>query len=442
MTSRARTAALTAATALVLLGVFGILPKGSAGGTTLTATVARGTFSITLTESGVLRAAESVTYRSRVEGRELEITYLAPEGTQVTAGDLLVQLDTTALKSELEKARQDARQAEMELGAAELDREEARLAVEAVTEGAGALALDEARTGLWLAQAKANRMREEHARLQPLLARGYITRDEQERSALELQEADARAKLAERALTVLVERTHPREEQAARLQFARRRAQIDHIRPKLEAARAYERLLAAMIQGCSIYAPRPGLVVHEDNVATMPRRKVRVGDRVTSSQGLVTLPDLRRMLVESAIRESDVQLVRPGQPVRVRVDAFSDLRLSGVVARLGALGQPRGAGDTRFDLVVELDGSHSDLRPAMNARIDIVVAERRNATTVPITAVSVEDGLRICHVRRGSSVERRLVEVGGSNDTDVEILDGLKPGERVILGRQEPRGKS
>lgn len=442
MTSKARTGASAATAVMLLVAVFGMLSRGSTGDTAPTATVARTTFSITLTESGTLRAAESATYRSRVEGRELEITYLAPEGTQVTTGDLLVQLDTTALKFELERARQDARQAEMELGTAELDREEAQLTVEAVTEGAGALALEEARTALWLAQAKSNRMREEHARLQPLLVKGYITRDEQERSALELQEADARARLAERALTVLVERTHPREEQTARLQLARRGAQIAHLRPKLEAAQAYERLLAAMIQGCSIHALRPGLVVHEDNLVTMPRRKVRVGDRVTSSQGLVTLPDLRRMLVESAIRESDVQLVWPGQPVRVRVDAFPDLRLSGVVARLGALGQTRGAEGTRFDLVVDLNASHSDLRPAMNARIDIVVAERQNVTTVPVTAVSVEDGVRVCYVRRGTSVERRLVEVGGSNDTDVEILAGLKPGERVVLGRQEQRGKS
>lgn len=419
---------------LVAIGVLGIFRRGSAQDTALVATARRGTLTVTLTESGVLKAAESITYRSPLEGREVEITYLAPEGTQAREGDLLVRLDTSALTTELERALQAIRQIEMELQGAAVDREEAALAVQAVTEGVGTLAVDEARTNLRLARAKAGRLRDAHENLRPLLAKGYITREELERSALECDEAEARAELAERALKVLVERTHPAEEQSARLRLAGRHAQVQHLLPKLEEARTYVATLRATIERSATRAPRPGLVVYEENFAVMPRRKIRVGDRVTPSQGLITLPDLRRMQVESSARESDLHLVRPGQTARVLVDAFPGLRLSGLVARLGVLAREDSAGaDARFALSVDLHAANVTLRPGMNARVDIVVAELRDVVMVPVNAVFVRAGISICYVLRGSAVESRMVEAGRANDTDVEIREGLRPGERVAL---------
>jgi HlyD family secretion protein len=439
MTSRAR--AIASLAALAPMGAIGILLNGSPGDSAVTATARRGTLTVTLTEAGTLRAAASITYRSPLEGREVEITYLAPEGTHVREGDLLVRLDTTALQAEHERAIQVVRQVEMELEAAQIDRQEAALAVQSVTEGAGALSLDEGRMSLRLAEARANRLREDHDRLQPLLAKGYITREELDRSRLELDEADARAQLAARALQVLTERTHPAEEKTARLQLARRQAQLAHLAPKLAQARGYADGLAVSIARCSIAAPRPGLVVYEDNLSTMPRRKVRVGDRVTPSQGLISLPDLRRMVVEASVREGDVHLLKGGQRAAVRAEAFPNVMLRGVVARLGVLAQARegaGAGDSRFDLVIELDPAPVDLRPGMKARVEVVADERRDVVLVPLNGLFTHGGRTVCYLRRGDAVERRSVETGRANETEVEIVGGLEPGDRVLLVEPDP----
>src|SRR6266540_3766564 len=63
----------------------------------LTAFVRKGPLTARLTTTGILRPAQSITYRSPLAGREAEITELAPEGALVSEGDLLVRLDTTEL---------------------------------------------------------------------------------------------------------------------------------------------------------------------------------------------------------------------------------------------------------------------------------------------------------------------------------------------------------
>src|SRR5205085_1927716 len=91
----------------------------------LTAVVRRGTLTATLTASGTLRTIQSLTYRSPIAGREVEILDLAPEGTRVNEGDLIVRLDTTDAQRELDRSRQDLAQAHLDLEVAEGEYEEA-----------------------------------------------------------------------------------------------------------------------------------------------------------------------------------------------------------------------------------------------------------------------------------------------------------------------------
>jgi multidrug efflux pump subunit AcrA (membrane-fusion protein) len=436
MVRRSRRVAAAAAIAIAVTLVSLVLLKGAASPAAPVAAVRRGPLAITLTESGVLRPETATVYRSPIEGRELEITYLAPEGSQVRAGDVLARLDTSALQAELDRADQALREAEMELQAADVDRREAEVSVNAASHGAGALAVEEARTATDLSSAKAARLREAHAGLQPLLDKGYITREEWDRSASDLEEAEAAAALARRKLQLLVERTQPDEQQTARLQLARRVVQLDHLRPKVEQARAYRVAVAAGIASCTIRARAPGLVMYEDNLFVTPRRRIRVGDRVTPSQGLVTLPDLRQMDVATSVRESDVHFIAAGQRTRVWVDAFPDTPLAGTLTRVGAVAASASDGpspERRFAVTVQLAPSELELRPDMAVRVDIAAGERRDVLLVPAGAIFARDGVPTCYVAHATGVEPRMVQAGASNDRDVEIIAGLRAGERVLL---------
>jgi HlyD family secretion protein len=402
----------------------------------LTAPVRRGTLSARLTVSGTLKPVQSITYRSSLGSREAEIVSLAPEGMRVNEGDLLVRLDATELRRELERAVQEQRQARVDLQVAEMDRAEGQAAIDSLAEGEGSLSIDEAKTRLELAQKKVNRLKEEFEQLRPLLEKGFITREELRRTEDDLEQSEKDLMLLKRKADVLIEQTHPRDRQRAAFLLAQKESQRENARAKVQEADARVRLLQEQIEHSSMFARRAGLVVYEEYLNANPRRKIRVGDRVTASQGLITIPEVNRMLVEASASEADVHRVHPGQAAAVRLEAFPDLRLTGKVTRVGTLARAsadRPFEEKRFDLIIELDQANAELRPEMTARADIALGDRPGVLLVPTNAVFERQGVTVCHVAGRGGVDTRQVQLGESSDVDVEVLSGLNEGERVTI---------
>lgn len=208
------------------------------------------------------------------------------------------------------------------------------------------------------------------------------------------------------------------------------------MRARVEETKARVKQLRDSIENASIYARTGGLVVHEEYLAATPRRKIRVGDRVTETQGLVTIPEVSRMQIEASVSEADVQRVRPGQPATVVLEAFRDRRFTGNVTRVGTLARvsaDRPFEDKRFDLIVTLDSNDADLRPEMTARVDILVGERSGVLLVPINAIFEREGLPVAHVVRRFATDTRRVRLGETGETQAEVVEGLAEGERVAL---------
>lgn len=431
----------SAALALLLLAAcaaLGAAFNGRGGAqAALTALAREGTLVLRLTETGTLKPAQSITYRSPLGGREAEIVFLVPEGTLVNEGDLLARLETIELRRELERAVQETRQADVEFQLAEVEREEGQANLESLTEGAGALGVEETRSRLRLAEKKVQRLRDEHEALKPLMQKGFITGEELQKAAFELEQAEADLDLARRKAAIYIERTHPQDRRHAELQLAQRQVKRENARVRLAEARARVQSLREAIENCSIHARAAGLAVYEEFLGAGLRRKIRVGDRVTGSHGLVTIPEVARMLVEASVPETAVHRVRTGQPALIRVDAFPDLELAGRVTRVGALARSsaeRSFEDKRFDLVVEVvDAKDADLRPEMTARVDVLLSERRGVVLAPVNAVFERDGAPVCHVVRTFGVDTRAVELGDSDGFFVEVRAGLRDGDRVAL---------
>jgi len=409
----------------------------------MVATVTRGELTARLTSSGTLKPIQSITYRSPIPGRDVEIRDLAPEGSRVDAGDLLVKLDTTDLDVELARVRQEHRQVLMDLQVAEGEFEEAGAEVKAVTEGEGALTVEEARSTLLRAQKKTERLRQEYEHLKPLLDKGFITRDELARTEDQLEEAEEELILLRRRTDVVVELSHPREQKRAALALAQKSAQLGHARTRAAETQLRLETLDRLIAGCTIRARGPGLVVYEENLNSNPRRKLRIGDRVFATQGIVTIPEVNRMLVEASVSESEVHRVKTGQPAEIRVEAFPELTLTGKVTRVGTLASSsvnRPFDDKRFDLVITLDPTAADLRPEMTIRADVIVGSRTNVLMVPVTAVFNSQGTRVVYVTGATGTGMRPVDLGESNDRMVEIVAGLREGERVSLSAPPAAG--
>lgn len=429
-------AGATVLIAAALLAVVWIVWRGGSSAGDMTAVARKGTLAPRLTVSGVLRPAQSITYRSPLGGREIEITFLVADGTHVGEGDLIARLDATELQRELERARQERRQAQVDLQVAEIERQEGQAAIDSLTEGEGALSVEETKTRLQLAEKKVARLEEELGTLTPLLEKGFITREELRKTADELEQATEDLAIARRRADILIERTRPRDRQRAELQLAQKNAQRENVRARVAETDARVKLLEEQIENCRIYARRPGLIVYEDYLAASPRRKIRVGDRVTTTQGLLTIPEVDRMLVEASVSEANMHRLAGGLKTSVYLEAFPGLRLDGHVSRVGTLAHTsaeRPLDDKRFDLIVDLDSSSPDLRPEMTARVDVWLGERRDVLLIPVNAVFERRGVNVSHVASRLGVDTRPVQLGESDGTMVEVIAGLLEGDRVTL---------
>ncbi len=434
--------------ALVIVGLAAVGAAGlfalwrtPAGAADTVWTVQRGALVAALIEPGRLRAARSISYRSPVNGREAEIVHLVPEGLRVGQGDLLVRLETRDLGVERQRAVDDAHDAELALQVAELELLEATAGLESTVDGEGSLTIEETRTNLALAERRVERLSREVKNLEPLLDQGFITGDELERSRDELDSAAAELAIARRRANVLVEQTYPVATRRAELQLAQKRAQRQAVERRLVAARRRVAEMTDLIERCTIYADGPGLVVYEEFMASSPRRKVRLGDRVTPSQGIMRVVDVSRMLVDASVPERSIHRVRPGQPVTVRLEAFPDLRLAGRITNVGALAATTFGQELegrRFDVTVELDPADAELRPEMTARVDILVGERQDVVLLPVNAIFEDDGMTVVNVLRGGQVESRQVELGEQNQRFVEVVAGVAEGDRVMLVGDTP----
>lgn len=404
----------------------------------LSAVVQRSDLTATVTTSGIVRPMRSLTYRSPIAGRDAEIRELAPEGTRVNEGDLIVRLDTTDLERERDRVRQDLEQARIDVQVADGEWEEAGAALKAVAEGEGTLTVDEARATLQAAERRVERLRQEFGQMKPLLDKGFITREELAKTGDLLEESETDLSLARKRTDIVVQMTHPRERQRATVVLAQKASQLARARSRVLETEARLTAFSELIDACVIHASGAGLVVYEEFLGANPRRKIRVGDRVYSTQGLITIPEVDRLVIETSVSEAEVRRVKPGQTATVRAEAFPDLKLTGTVTRVGTLATTsinRPFEEKRFDLIISLDQAPADLRPEMTARADIIVGSKSRVLVVPVTAVFEQQGRSVVYVLGGSGLEARVVDAGDSSDQIVEILSGLREGERVSLNR-------
>jgi HlyD family secretion protein len=162
---------------------------------------------------------------------------------------------------------------------------------------------------------------------------------------------------------------------------------------------------------------------------------VRVGDTVYRNQPFLVLPDMSNLVLRCEIPESDLGRVSTGAVAEVTVQAYPDLVLTGRVESVGtmALG-PAGRGTAAYyPATIRLLRPDARLRHGMSADARVLSYANPSAVCVPRIAVRWETGEPRCRVQRNGRVEDIRIGVGWADDTGVEVLDGLQPGERILL---------
>jgi HlyD family secretion protein len=412
-----------------------------------------------------------VTYASTIQSNQAKIVAMAPEGRLVQKDDLLLLFDAAPFEEEirrsqallsqaqadLEKAQQDYKlqqiQNQEELAAARQKVERSDLELKDVQEGKGRIREEEAAAALSNAERELQKAITAHEDLRPLLQEGFITKQELERAEQAVSRAREELALAQRRKEALVNYGRPLElsqaradalltkESARQLQAAasyrleQKRAAIAGAESRIQESASKLNLARQQLARTEVRAEVPGIVVYRDVFFGSEQRKPQVGDQVWANQPLIILPDVSKMVVETKIRETDVHKVERNQNVRVKVQAYPDLRLTGKVTLVGTLAQEEKdrRGTKFFGVTVQVNESEPRLRPGMTAAVEIEVEERDKALRVPLEAVFEKDGRHVVHVVTRRGLVPREVVLGPSNRDFVVVEKGLSKGDRVAL---------
>lgn len=209
-------------------------------------------------------------------------------------------------------------------------------------------------------------------------------------------------------------------EQAARIALRGAEAALKAARAKLYALEG-----AGHIEGdgglLTLYAPLSG---------TVTERHATLGEAVERSTTLFVIENLRTVLVHADVPEKEVARARIGQPVEVAVAAYPRERFSGVVQSIAGWVDEKTRALAVRCLVENRDGR---LKPKMFARVTLMVGARTQTLAVPLSALDEQDGQARLFVEEEGGFEARPVKVGRTTGTTAEIVDGLKPGDRVVV---------
>jgi HlyD family secretion protein len=438
------------------------------------ATARQAAFVERLVEPGTISAARLMLYGSKIAGGPAKIAGIAREGTLVAPGDLLLRFDGTAYEQELARERATLEQAHADLRGAQealrLDGLQAQADVELArqqiafaeseladaSDGAGRLALAEANAAAAEAEREVARARRNHEDLKPMLAEGFITQLELERAEQALRRAEEQHRLTVLKQRTLAEYGRPaalgraradvnnaregfaREREAAAARLSQHRAALALADAKVREVEARIRILDEKLAHTLVRAESSGIVVYRDLYFGSDRRKPQVGDEVWPNQPVIALPDSARLTVDTRIREVDLHKVSASQRVRVRVDAYPDLRLDADVELVGALAQQDDAraGAKFFPVSVRLLESDPRLRTGMTARVEIEVASIPSAVVVPAQAVfgaADEANGRYCVVLRNGKPHVQPVTIAGDDGFQAAVGSGLAAGDVVLL---------
>ncbi|MRS13751.1 macrolide transporter subunit MacA [Enterobacteriaceae bacterium RIT691] len=162
------------------------------------------------------------------------------------------------------------------------------------------------------------------------------------------------------------------------------------------------------------------------------------GQTVIAAQqapNILTLADLRTMLVKAQVSEADVIHLKPGQKAWFTVLGDPLTRYEGTLKDI--LPTPEKVNDAIFYYArFEVPNPQGVLRLEMTAQVHIQLAGVNNVLSIPLSALGDATGENRYNVRllRNGEVKEREITIGSRNDTDVEVLKGLEEGDEVITG--------
>jgi len=428
----------------------------------LTNTVVEGAYDYVVIEQGAVESATNTELRCEVRSRSgggggggggpggggggtggssTTIIDVVPEGTMVKEGDLVVELDDSALKLEqngqeiqVSNRRLLLAQAKNKLNAAMIVKKEYLQGVFVDQEKLIKSEVFKAEQTLRTAEQGLKSAKE-------LAAKNIITGLQLEAAQFVVDDAKNLKDAAENRLKTLRELTKERtvSDHDANIKSAEADVEAQELSLKLELEKLQD--IQDQIKKCKIYAAKPGQVVYANEYdmwrsSSSSQFVVTPGAMVRERQVIIRLPNADDMQIKATVNEARVTLIRPGLPVTIRVDALKDTVIEGVVTKVNQYAEPSGRSTAtikKYATLIKILNPVPELRVGMNAEVRIHVERKPSALQVPVQALAEVKGHYFTLVWNGDDYETREVKIGSSNDKVATIESGLSKNEVVVM---------
>ncbi len=318
-------------------------------------------------------------------------------GDSVRQGQMIAQIDRAEF---VQKVREvEAKVAQAKAAADEIEAgtrsEEIRQAEEAVKQ----------------AQSRFDNARTHRQRMEALYNRQIISKKD-------FDNADTECTVCEAQLSANQERLKQLREGARREVREGSRAKVK----EMEAILAQEQI---RLQNTQIVAPFSGEIV---------RRNVDNGALLSPSTPVVTLIHLDTLKVMANVLEKDVGLVKVGMKAKILTDAYPDQPFEGTIVRIN---KALDAATRTLQAEINVPNPGRLLKPGMFAKIEVVLKEKPDTLAVPREALLKDEGKDFVFTVEGDQALRKSVVTGIEREGLIEIVEGVKEGDKVVIRGQE-----
>jgi len=349
--------------------------------------VSQGLVEEKITRAGDIMPKTQVTVYSKVQGWVDKI--FGREGDLVKTGDVLVTLDAREAQAAVAQA-----QANLEAAKARL-----RL-VKATAAEAVQSQIQQTKANLDLAEA-------DFKRAQELYEKNFIARQQLDEARTKYNVAKSAYDLA---LNSLQQKTWENE-------IALAEAQV-------RQAEATLKLTQAQLANLTITSPLNGGVT---------KRHVDPGTMVKDTTPILTIMDLAEVKMVVNVTEKEFVRLKKDQPVKVFVTAFPERTFPG---RIEIITPALELQSRTAEIQIAIPNPGYILKPGMFGRVEITLRSQPQAVLVPVQAVLNQDNKDYVFVVKDGQAYRRVVQKGLVKDTVMEIIQGLSPGELVVVSGQ------
>lgn len=397
----------------------------------LTHTISRGKLTVSVTEQGTLESSNNTEIKCKVRGFSV-VTYVVPAGTIVEEGQELVRLDTKIIEEQHSLTKTNTFIAEATLAQTQANVEKAKIAIEAYEKGRFRSQLQALEKELAAHKRNLRTARKMYDRSESLFRQGYVTQLQVDGDAFTVTQAELELKVKETEIKVLKDFTRKMQMETLNGNKTASESKLAADQAGLAMEIKRRDRAAQELQDCVIRAEKSGLVIYPSAASWKTTPDITEGATVRKDQVLLLMPDLTQMQVKLGIHESVIQRVRPGLKAIV---TLPDRTLEATVSEVASVTRPAGwwtGNVVKYDTVIELP-SDKGLKPGMSAEVDVILAVHEDVLTIPVAAVVETDEGHFCWLQSDQGPQKRLLQLGDSNDVFIEVIAGLSEGDEVVL---------